>query len=146
MRLIASATTECARAFASCGRFLRLPRFLPLGQPPSLAFSLDDLALAFDFTLPSSAPTLISFPQCGHFICPEYRTVTYVHDEFQKTPLPIINFAAIRARHAPVPEIESGTHWATGKSWARSKSGVEQWGDTQAEAISKVVEFINRHA
>jgi hypothetical protein len=31
---------------------------------------------------------LISFPQCGHFIAPEYRTVRSLHDEFQKTPLP----------------------------------------------------------
>jgi hypothetical protein len=87
VRLIASATTEWASAFGSCGR-LRLPRFLPLGQPPSLAFSRAALVLAFDFTLPMRAPTLISFPQCGHFIAPEYRTVRSLHDEFQKTPLP----------------------------------------------------------
>lgn len=88
MRLIASATTECARAFTSCGRFLRLPRFLPLGQPPSLAFSLAARVLAFELTLPSSAPTLISFPQCGHFMCRKYRTVTYFHHKLSKDPLP----------------------------------------------------------
>jgi hypothetical protein len=97
VRLIASATTEWASAFGSCGR-LRLPRFLPLGQPPSLAFSRAALVLAFDFTLPMRAPTLISFPQCGHFIAPEYRTVRSLHDEFQKTPLPEIPTPPRRAR------------------------------------------------
>ena len=68
MRLIASCTTLKASAFGSCGRFLRLPRFFPLGQPPSFAFSRDALALAFDFTLPSSAPMLTScvVPHAGH--------------------------------------------------------------------------------
>jgi hypothetical protein len=82
VRLIASATTECASAKGSRGR---LGFF---GLPPSLPFSLDDRALALDFTLPMSAPTLISFPQCGHFICPEYRTVRTFHYEFQIRPLP----------------------------------------------------------
>lgn len=66
MRLIASLTTLCASAFASVGR--RLPRFLPLGQPPSFALRLAARALAGDVALPSSAPMLMSCPQCGHFM------------------------------------------------------------------------------
>jgi len=67
VRLIASLTTSCASALASVGR-LRLPRFLPLGQPPSLAFLREALAFALLVTLPKREPMLISFPQCGHFM------------------------------------------------------------------------------
>jgi len=67
---------------------LRLPRFLPLGQPPSLAFSLAASVLALDFTLPSNVPTLISFPQCGHFMPEQYQPVSYLHEKIQSSPLP----------------------------------------------------------
>ena len=88
MRLIASETTLRASAFGSDGR-LRLPRFFPLGQPPSLAFSREALALASDFTLPSSAPMLISFPQCGHFIARQNTNLFAIfHGVFQSSPLP----------------------------------------------------------
>lgn len=63
MRAMASATTLWARAFESFGL-----RFLPFGHPPFLAFSLAAAVFASDFTLPSIEPTLISSPQCGHFI------------------------------------------------------------------------------
>lgn len=66
MSFSASATTLCASALASFGR--RLPRFLPLGQPPSLAFLRAALALALEVWLPSRLPMLMSFPQCGHFM------------------------------------------------------------------------------
>lgn len=89
MRLIASATTLWASAFGSAGR--RLPRFLPFGQPPSLAFSRAASAFFFDVTLPSSAPTFISFPQCGHFIRPQNtELLTMLHEENQSSPLPFL--------------------------------------------------------
>lgn len=66
MSFSASATTLCASALASLGR--RFPRFLPLGQPPSLALRRAARALAFEVVLPSSEPMLMSFPQCGHFM------------------------------------------------------------------------------
>ena len=66
MSFSASATMECASAFGSFGR--RLPRFRPLGQPPSLALRLAARAFAFDIWLPSREPMLISLPQCGHFM------------------------------------------------------------------------------
>jgi hypothetical protein len=79
----------------------RGPRFLPFGQPPSFAFLLDALALRFDFTLPSSVPTLISFPQCGQFICPQInRTVGYFHAVFQSSPLPGIEIGQPHPRWA----------------------------------------------
>lgn len=90
MRLIASATTECASANESRGRLGLF--FDPLGRPPSLAFSLDDLALALDFTLPSSAPMFTSClcPHDGHVISmpTSYRPVSFLHSHFQIRPLP----------------------------------------------------------
>jgi len=81
----AFATTPCATTFASS---LRGPRFLPLGQPPSLALRLAARALAFEVALPSREPMLISFPQCGHCM-PEFNpTVSYVATKFQSSPLP----------------------------------------------------------
>lgn len=59
-------TTPCAMTFGSVG--LRLPRFRPLGQPPSLALRLAARALRFDVVLPSKEPMLILLPQCGHFM------------------------------------------------------------------------------
>jgi len=53
--------------------FLRLP----FGQPPSLALARAARVLALDFTAPSSAPMLISFPQCGQFIAGQYPTERY---------------------------------------------------------------------
>ena len=64
----ASLTTLCAKALASAGRFLRLPRFLPFGHPPSFALRLAALALALEVWLPKRLPMLMSFPQCGHFM------------------------------------------------------------------------------
>lgn len=91
MRLIASRTTLCARANGSRGRFGFL-FFDPLGRPPSFAFSLDDLALAFDFTLPMSAPMFTSCwcPHAGHVISMPafYRTVSFLQSHFQIRPLP----------------------------------------------------------
>ena len=66
MSFSARATTPCAMTFGSFG--LRLPRFLPFGQPPSFALRLAALALAFDVVLPNKEPMLISLPQCGHFM------------------------------------------------------------------------------
>jgi hypothetical protein len=45
-------------------------------------------------------------------------------------------------------KIETGIHASTGKAWARviSKLGaVEQWADTEAEALAKCNAYINRH-
>jgi CheY-like chemotaxis protein len=62
--------------------FFRLPR-------GNLAFALAASALALDFTLPSKEPTLISFPQCGQFICPDFtKLFAKLHVQFQKRPLP----------------------------------------------------------
>jgi hypothetical protein len=88
VRLIASLTTLCASAFGSVGR-LRLPRFFPFGQPPSLAFSRAASALASDFTEPSKEPMLISLPQCGHFISRQNTGLFAIfHGDFQSSPLP----------------------------------------------------------
>ena len=69
MSASAWATTPCAMTFGSV--CLRLPRFFPLGQPPSLAFRLAARALRLLVVLPSRAAGLISlsFPQCGHLYC-----------------------------------------------------------------------------
>jgi hypothetical protein len=40
------------------------------GRPPSFPFSRELRAFAGVETLPMSAPTLISLPQCGQFIQP----------------------------------------------------------------------------
>ena len=94
MSFSAFATTPCATTLASG---LRGPRFLPFGQPPSLALRLAARALAFDLVLPSREPMLISFPQCGHFM-PEFNpTVSYVSAKFQSSPLPNILGERIRA-------------------------------------------------
>jgi len=65
VRLITSETTLCAETLASG---LRLPRLRPFGQPPSLAFLRTARVFFAELTLPSSAPTLSSPPQCGHLI------------------------------------------------------------------------------
>jgi len=84
----ASATTPCAIWFASR---LRLPRFFPFRQPPSLAFRREAAALAGDRILASSDPMLISFPQCGHFIAHKIQPLTpMTHGQNQSSPLPKI--------------------------------------------------------
>ena len=87
MSFSALATTPCAMTLGSVG--LRLPRFFPLGQPPSLALRLAARALALDVELPSREPMLISFPQCGHFM-PKTITqqIAMNHAKSQSSPLP----------------------------------------------------------
>jgi hypothetical protein len=68
---------------------LRLPRFFPFGQPPSLALARAALVLALDFALPSNAPMFISFPQCGHFMSRNLQRSTPMnHAQIQSSPLP----------------------------------------------------------
>jgi hypothetical protein len=89
VRLMTSPTTPCAMTFGSEDGCLRLPRFFPLGQPPSLAFLRAASVLALDFTLPSSVPTFISFPQCGHFIAHNNTNLFAMnHEKNQSSPLP----------------------------------------------------------
>jgi hypothetical protein len=60
-----------------------------LGQPPSFALRLAAAAFRFDVTLPIREPMLISLPQCGHFMCPEYTYLfAMFHEENQSSPLP----------------------------------------------------------
>jgi hypothetical protein len=45
-------------------------------------------------------------------------------------------------------KIETGIHAATGKAWARVRSklgAVEQWANTEAEALAKCNAYIARH-
>lgn len=125
MRLIASLTTLCASAFGSDGR-LRLPRFFPFGHPPSFAFSLAASALASDFTLPSSAPILISFPQCGHFIAHQNtRLFAIFHGVFQSSPLPEKVTVRIRVRLEPQLEKHIATLDASERRQVAKK--FERW-------------------
>lgn len=101
-------TMLCARTFGSAG--LRGPRLRPFGHPPSLALRFDARALRFDLMLPRREPMLISFPQCGHFICPQNNpTVSYFHDDFQSSPLP--NFPPLARRLG-------WSSWPTFHRWA----------------------------
>ena len=46
-------------------------------------------------------------------------------------------------------KITTGIHWATGKAWAEVKVRgfqlVTQWGETEAEATEKALQYIARH-
>lgn len=59
------------------------------GLPPFAPFALAASAFASDFTAPRREPTLIDFPQCGHFISPQSKPFSSLfHMVFQSSPLP----------------------------------------------------------